>query len=298
MKILLAGATGFVGRHLANALEAAGHEVHAAVRHPSRAHRLSPTLRAKAIDFTLATRAADWLPLATGMDVVVNAVGILRESRRQPFELIHHRAPAALFDAAAQAGVRRIVQISALGAGHPAGTAYQRSKGAADDHLLTLGIPAAIVRPSVIFGKGGAGARLFRTMAHLPLIPLPGDGLQQLQPIHVHDLADAVVELIESETMAYGPLDFVGPEALSLREFYAKLRHALGIRRPARFLPIPMPLIETAARLGSYLPGVALDTDTLAMLNQGSVGDSSIVAGLLHRPPRPVEHFVGHRGER
>lgn len=296
MKILLTGATGFVGRHLAQALEAAGHQVTAAVRTPAKAQRLSPSLATVAIDFNQALTPEHWADAVAGQQAVVNAVGILRESSRQTFQNLHHRAPAALFSAAAAAGVQRIIQVSALGADDHAQTAYQRTKKAADDHLLSLGVPAAVLLPSVVFGPGSGSARMFTTMARLPIIPLPGDGQQHVQPIHIHDLTDAVVELLEQTPMTTGRLPFVGPEALSLREFYDKLRRALGIARPARFLPIPMPLIQLGANIGSHLPGVLLDRDTLAMLNQGSVGDASVVTALLHRAPRPVEAFLSGPG--
>ncbi len=295
MKVLLTGATGFVGSHLAQALDAAGHRVVAAVRRPERARRHLGGLQCVPIDFNQATTPEAWHDAVQGVDAVINAVGILRESHKQPFDVLHHRAPAALFDAAAAAGVQRIVQISALGADDTASTAYQRSKKAADDHLASLNVPAAIVQPSVVFGPGSGSARLFGFMARLPLIPLPGQGQQAVQPIHIHDLADAVIELLEAEPMPTGRLPFVGPEALSLREFYIKLRAALGISSPARFVPIPMALIETSARVGSHIPGMMLDRDTLIMLNQGSVGDSGVVAGLLGHPPRSVEHFFGGR---
>lgn len=292
MKILLTGASGFIGGHLVQALRAAGHTVVAVVRRPERAGRHLQQCELMAVDFNQATSPAAWQELVQGIDAVVNAVGILRESRNQSFNVIHHLAPVALFDAAAAAGVQRIVQISALGA-DTGTTAYHRSKKAADDHLATLQVAAAIVQPSVVFGRGSGSARLFGMVSRLPVIPLPGDGQQALQPVHIHDLIDGVVELLEAQPMPTGRLPFVGPEALSLRELYVHLRQAQGISSPARFLSIPMTFIETCARVGSHLPGVMLDRDTLTMLNQGSVGDSSVLQQLLGHPARPIAHYYG-----
>ena len=102
MIILLTGASGFIGRHLADALLAHGHDVIVASRKPGHAAR--PGLREVAADFSRDIEPAAWLSRLAGVDVVINAVGILRESPGQRFELLHERAPRALFAACAEAG--------------------------------------------------------------------------------------------------------------------------------------------------------------------------------------------------
>ena len=132
MNVWLLGASGFVGRHVAQALRDAGHTL---VSRPR-------------VDMARVTVAADWLPYLSGVDAAVNTVGVLRDSRRCPIWPTHASGPQALFDACAQAGVRRVVQVSALGIeGNP--TAYARSKRAADEHLLALAGSR---------GAGGGGA--------------------------------------------------------------------------------------------------------------------------------------------
>ena len=120
-KVLVLGAGGFVGRAIAARLRDGGHEVVEG--------------RSADFDFTKLLKPADWLPQLAGIDEVVNAVGVLRDSTRRPMEAVHEHAPIALFEACAKAGVLRVVQISALGiAGSD--TLYARSKRAADVHLL------------------------------------------------------------------------------------------------------------------------------------------------------------------
>src|SRR5688500_18883753 len=131
MVILITGATGFIGRRLVVALRAAGHRVIAAVRHPG----ISPD--SVAADFTRDLDSDSWVPRLIGVDVVINAVGILREHGLQTFENIHARAPKALFSACVSAGVKRVIQISALGA-ESGKTGYFTSKHSADEHLMTL----------------------------------------------------------------------------------------------------------------------------------------------------------------
>lgn len=292
MNIFLTGATGFIGRRLAQHLLARGHSVTGAVRNPRAARRDLAGVHYVPIDFAQAQTADAWQPLLGGMDVVVNAVGILQQRRGQTFDVLHRAAPTALFDACVTAGVRRVVQISALGADEYARSAYHLSKKAADDHLRLLPIEHVIVQPSLVYGPGGTSARMFSALVRLPLIPLPGDGSQQVQPVHIDDLVTAMVALIEAPEPPSGAVPLVGPEPLSLKLFYTRLRSALGVSAPARFLPIPMSLMQLTARLSALVPGAMLDSETLQMLNRGNTGDPSYIRALLGREPKAVEQFV------
>jgi NAD(P)-dependent dehydrogenase (short-subunit alcohol dehydrogenase family) len=144
--VLLTGATGFIGRHLAQAVLAAGHELVCATRDPIKVRDMCR--RHVGADFTRDFDAADWLPRLAGVDVVINAVGIIRERGAQTFDAIHRRAPCALFAASAQAGVKLVIQISALGADASAESRYHLSKKAADDFLAGQPVDSVIVQPS------------------------------------------------------------------------------------------------------------------------------------------------------
>lgn len=289
MHILITGASGFIGSRLVDALRAAGHTVIEA----SRGAGHSPT-RVDA-DFTRDLDPAAWLPKLAGIDVVINAVGILRERGEQTFERVHTRAPQALFAACAAAGVKRVVQISALGA-ERGSTGYFRSKHRADEYLAQLPLDWTILQPSLVFGAGGASARLFTMLASLPLVPLPGGGRQQVQPIHVDDLVLAISGVVQRSDFARRRVALVGPEALMLREFLARLRHALGIP-PARSLTIPPWFMHAVATVAQVSPRSLLDRDSLAMLEAGNTADPADTRELLARAPRRAEQFVA-RGER
>jgi uncharacterized protein YbjT (DUF2867 family) len=284
--VLVLGASGFIGAHAASALRAAGHEVVLGVRDPAN----FPGERCVAVDFERDHRPEDWLPRLQGIDCVINAVGILRERGAQTFVALHERAPQALFSACAACRVR-VVQVSALGADASARSRYHRSKKRADDYLATLGMEWVIVQPSLVFGAGGASARLFCTLAALPLIPLPGGGGQRLQPIHVDDVAAALVQLAGAGGPARVRLALVGAREVSLREWLATLRAQMGLGR-ARFFPVPMPVMRLAAALARLHPAALLDSETLDMLERGSVAPAAATAQLLGRPPRGVEHFL------
>src|SRR5688572_15175636 len=115
MKVFLAGAGGFIGRALTRALAARGHALVCGVRDPKAPELAGCCLRLERIDFDADVEPATWLSRLHGADVVVNAVGIIAERPNSSFDAVHTQAPIALFAAALRAGVRRIVQVSALG---------------------------------------------------------------------------------------------------------------------------------------------------------------------------------------
>lgn len=288
MVIFLTGATGFIGRHLASALRAAGHRVIEARRRVS-----DPALHVAA-DFTRDLNASDWIPRLANVDCVINAVGILRERGDQTFDRIHTQAPRALFEACVHAGVSRVIQVSALGADTGA-SGYFRSKHAADEVLASLPLDWTIVQPSVVYGPGGTSARLFTLLASLPVIPLPGRGTQSIQPIHIDDVTAAIVALVsQSDPHSRARVALVGPRKLELREFLTQLRSAIGLRRTRRF-GVPMPLMRLMASIAQWLPRSLLDRETLAMLEAGYTADPSVTHSLLGRKPREVSAFVEPR---
>jgi nucleoside-diphosphate-sugar epimerase len=293
MVIFLCGATGFLGSHLSRAMRLEGHDVIELRRHPEANESEHPDgsrVRLMAGDFARDHRASDWVDRLRGVDVVVNAAGILRESKDQTFDSIHVRGPCALFDACVQAGVRRVLQISALGADDSARSAYHLSKRAADEHLLRLPISAVVAQPSLVYGSGGTSARLFSLLAALPWIPVPGRGQQMIQPLHVDDAVRALLALLP-ENAARGRVALVGPAALSLKDFLLSLRRSLGLGRTA-VLHVPERLMDIAAWAASWSRRAVLDRDTWHMLRRGNTGDATAIHALLGEAPRAPAHFV------
>lgn len=288
MVVLLTGASGFIGSHLARALAAAGHTLVLAVHH--RAAPM-PGARMVAVDFTRDVEPDAWRARLAGVDVVINAVGIIRERREQTFARLHRDTPRALFDACLAAQVRQVIQVSALGADAGARSRYHLTKRAADEHLAQLPLASAIVQPSLVYGRGGDSARLFDLLASLPLIPVPGDGRMRVQPIHIDDLVAAIAALVGRDIPAGMRIPLVGPRPLTLVAFLLRLRVALGFRR-GHVLGVPLMLVNAVAALGTRLPGMLLDRETLAMLLRGSVATPAHTHSLLGRMPRDVDDFV------
>lgn len=286
MRILLCGATGFIGRHIHQTLTQAAHTVIPA----SSQARPGGVV----VDFTQDTRPEAWLPRLQGVDAVVNAVGVLRDHATRPMQAIHADTPAALFEACAQAGVRRVVHISALGlAGNP--TLYARSKLQAEARLAewtTRGeLDGVIVRPSVVFGRGGASSELFLMLARSPLWWLPAPVVRtRIQPVAVSDLADLVTALVTQPEAPPATVSAVGPQALTIAAFLRLLRQRLGHRR-AWQATLPDWLTALSARLGDLVPISPWCSETLALLSHDNVAPVDQVTSLLNRSPIAPDLF-------
>lgn len=293
MKVLLTGATGFIGRHVRDALLADGHELVCAVRRQFES--TNPRLRFITADFAKDTDKSTWMARLDGVDVVINTVGIFRETGEQTFAALHTETPRALFAASAETDtVKLVVQLSALGADEHATTAYHRSKKAADDTLADLPLASVILQPSLIYGKDGASARVFRMLASMPLTLRFGSAPQLVQPIHIDDVSAAIVALMRhaDDTSARGlRVPLVGPRALPFTDYLAALRHQMGMGR-LRVLRLPAGLARALAAMGQWLPGALLDRDALAMLDRGNHADPDMTEQLLGHPPRAIDSFI------
>lgn len=286
MRILLLGAGGFIGRHILADLLASGHEVVAVVR---RAHGLAdafPGVRFLEMDLAQARRAADWTVALAGVDVVVNAAGLLRGP---DMEAVHIAMPQALGEAAVAAGVRRIVLISAISARRDVPTDYARTKVAGEDLLRGTDLAWTILRPSLVYGEGSyGGTSLMRGLAGLPFVlPVPGKGNFAFTPIHVRDLARAVRTVCEDARFERRLLDPVGPETLDLKTLLLRYRRWLGFG-PAWILSVPMPLMRLMGRLGDLFGNGPVATNSLVQMIAGNAGDSARFAGEIGFQPRSL----------
>ena len=162
MKILVLGSTGFIGKAIYSFLNRGEDEVVAS----SCQH----------IDFSNLQNDKELVRKLKGFDIVVNAVGIIAETRTQTFEQMHTIAPITLFDICKEAGVKKIIHISALGT-QSGTTAYHISKNRADEYLRALGLDYAILHPSIVYGDDGKSTALFQALAMLPILLIIGVGL-------------------------------------------------------------------------------------------------------------------------
>jgi uncharacterized protein YbjT (DUF2867 family) len=286
MKILICGASGFVGRHLTRALREAGHTVIRAVRTPIEPGDI-------AADFRNDTAQEIWTPRLAGMDAVINAVGVLRDSEKNPMQKLHAETPAALFAACAESGVKRVVHVSALGIDSGVQVPYFTTRIAAEQalHALPQQVRWLCLRPSVIYGEDGASAQMFRNQAKLPVHFLPMGGQQTMQPVHIDDICLAVTRWLGNPEAASQTVNAVGAEPATMRSMLDSYREQMGSGH-AWHVSMPACMVRLAARAGDHIPSSPLCSDTYAMLAAGNTAPASGFSGLLGRTPRNYREFI------
>lgn len=272
MRVLVIGAYGFIGAHVVAALTRAGHQVTCAVRRPDGESRFAP-LRALACDMARDTAPDVWRARLLDIDAVVNCAGILRERERGDFEAVHHLAPAAIFSACREAGVRRVVQISAIG--DAADSEFVASKHRGDAALMATDLDWTVLRPSVVYTPHGSygGTSLLRAMAALPwVLPLPAKGEQRLQPLAAEDLARMVVSLLDGDQGVGRVIEAVGPRTLSIRDYLLEWRRWLGFKRPHWIPAVPLCLVKPTVWFAERFGRGPMGRTMFNMLQRGNVG--------------------------
>jgi nucleoside-diphosphate-sugar epimerase len=291
MRILIAGASGFIGGRAAAGLISAGHEIVPCGRDRARLQRLFPSAQAVTCDFAK-DRVADWQRRLSDIDAVINAAGIFAPRPANSFETVHVSGPRALFEACARARIAKVIQISALGAAAAAETRFQATKQEADEYFLALakehGLSGwTVIRPSLVIGRGGKSTALFAALAALPWPPRLGGETWQVQPIHISDFVTAVQLLIEREGSAPQVLDLVGPAPMPIDDLLGLLRQWLALPLAGR-LPLPEWLLRASIPAAQLLSFDALSKDTLTMLKQGNTAPVAPLTVALGLTPRPL----------
>ncbi|WP_239649661.1 SDR family oxidoreductase [Methylocucumis oryzae] len=188
-------------------------------------------------------------------------------------------------------GVKKIIQLSALGADEHAQSAYHLSKKAADDVLRQLPITHSILQPSIIYGHGAVSTELFSTLAALPIHLLPNNGQSLLQPIHIDDVVACICQCLESNSTESRAYILVGSEPISYRDYLQHLRKRLG-KPPAQTYALGDCGYSLLGALLPILGEPILSADNLAMLQQGNFDDPHDTTTLLKRPPQNIKTWL------
>lgn len=280
MKVLLVGATGFVGRHLLRALQQAGHRVIATCREPRS--QGWPGVEWRSLDLSQLAVDPEHFAFPESVDLLINAAGLLSVDAAA-LSRVQDQGAHALFDLAAQRGVR-VLQISALGASAQSDVPFLASKGSADDYLLGLGMASVVLRPSLVVGAGGASSGWLAGLSPWPLIPLLSL-TARAQPVHIDDLVGAVLALMRRWPVESMVLPLVGPEPLRLCEVIDELRAAQGWG-PGRY--VRMPLLGLGEWLGERLGWRALNRQSIALAQQDNVADPDVLSSVCGYTAAPL----------
>ena len=288
------GGSGFIGRYVVKRLAARGELVPVGCRNAEEAKFLKPMGDVGQVEpVNVAIDDEVMMPaFLAGSGAAVNCVGILRESGWQTFERVHHTGPARLARLARDAGVERLVHVSAIGADSRSASAYARTKAAGEAAVRDAFPTVTILRPSVVVGPEDQFFNRFAAMAViLPALPLIGGGETRFQPVYVGDVADAIVKCLDDPATAGRTYELGGPKIYTFRELLELLLRE--IRRKRWFVDLPFGLAELQARVMSILPNPPLTPDQVLLLK----GDNIVSPGALNLSslgitPTPVEAIL------
>ncbi len=316
MKIILLGGTGFIGRHICEKLIRAGHEVTVPTRKLENAREIQTLPRLDVVRCNVHD-AQQLTQAVAGHEVLINLVAILHGSEAE-FERVHVALPKTVVAACKAGGVKRIVQMSSLGAALDAPSQYLRSKGRGEQVLEGSGLDVCILRPSVVFGAGDKLLNVFARLQQMaPCVPLAGSDAQ-FQPVWVEDVAQAVACLashqdykidskLSSKYAGQTPktYEITGNKVMRLREMFELAGRCVGAPRPIFHLP------QAIARLQAWvmekMPGPTLmSRDNLDSMQTPNVAsghfpglyelgiEPSSIESIAHTylmPPRKMDQY-------
>jgi uncharacterized protein YbjT (DUF2867 family) len=267
------GALGFSGRHIAARLLARGDEVVNLTNHPDRRDPFGGRVVARPLDFADPAAIAASLD---GVDTLFNTYWV-----RFPHAGATHADAVSnsriLFEAAASAGVHRVVHVSIANPDPASRWSYYRGKAQVEAALATSGLSHAILRPTVLFGDEpilvNSIAWLLR---RLPVFAIPGDGRYAIQPVAVEDLASLALDAAAAD--GNPTWDAVGPEVLSFAELVEAVRAATGARARIVHLPQVAALVAASA-LGRVVGDTLLTREELEALSSGALVSRELPRG-------------------
>lgn len=269
-RIVILGGTGFVGRHLLPRLCIEGYELVVLTR--NRAGHLERWLPPGADfhDCDVHDRAA-LVRALRGADAAINLIGILNEpgDSGRGFQRVHVDLASNLVAACREAGVRRLLQMSALNAGRGQ-SHYLRSRGEAEAVVKASHLDWTIFQPSVIFGRGDGLLMRFRELLRLaPVLPL-ACAEAKFAPVYVGDVVEAFVRALRDRSTIRQVYELYGPEVITLKKLVRRIAALMGWRRWV--LPLPDALGWAQAMLAEWIPGKPFSRDNFRSLRTDSVG--------------------------
>jgi uncharacterized protein YbjT (DUF2867 family) len=292
--VLVAGANGFVGRHVVARLVRGGWRVRAIVRNRSS---YSPAVGVEVREADVTRR--DSLPAALdGVDVLVHCAAITADHKapyKGAYEDVNHRGTEHLMAAAEDAGVKRVVLMSGLGTRPSPDGSYMATRWGMEEAVRGSGIPHVILQPSVQFGDGAEFvAALARLMQRSPIMPLLGGGGLVFQPIWVEDVVTCVEKSIQDQGVAGRAIAIGGSEKVTFKEVIQAICEALGKRRI--LAPLPLPMARVAASVMQVLPRPPLTPASMGLFTFENATDIDAVDKTFGFHPRGFREYLADRG--
>ena len=295
--ITIFGGSGFLGRHVVQALARQRYRIRLAVRRPDLIGHLQPLGRVGQIHAVQANvrHRGSVAAAVRGSDVVINLVGILFESGRQRFETVQGFGAESVALAAAAENAQ-VIHVSAIGADEHSPSAYARSKAEGERLVLAATPEATIFRPSIVFGPNDDFFNRFAALARLsPALPLVGGGATRFQPVYAGDVAEAMAKAVAGETKPGTIYELGGPQVMSFKEL---MQYVLAtIERRRLLVPIPFWVARIQALFFEFMPKPLLTRDQVELLRSDNVvsdsarAESRTLEG-LGIVPRSVEAIV------
>ena len=291
MRVLVTGATGFIGVAVIAGLIAERHDVVGMARNVLRADRRLPQVRWVSLDIAHAITPEAWLAHLAGIESVVNCAGLLQDAPGESVSGVHERGAAALFEACERMGVRRVVQISAIGIDRESPTLFSRTKFRGDEGLMRRDLDWIILRPSVVVGRSAyGGSAMFRGLAALSVLPVMPN-MARLQIVQLCDVVETVVFCLQPGTPARLTLELAGPERFTFAEVVGAYRRWLGWS-DARLWHLPGPLASMLYRLGDLAGFLGwrppLRSTAGREIARGAVGDPAAWTRVTGIAPRSL----------
>lgn len=207
-----------------------------------------------------------------GVDAVVHLVGIIVEHKGASFEIIHTQGTINLVEACREAGVRRFIYISALGARENARSQYHITKWEAERAVIKSGMEYVIFRPSIMIGEGGEFiTMLSKIVRWAPVIPII-DGESKVQPIYVENTVDCIIKSLTDPRTNNRIFEIAGPEQITYKELFLTLMDILGVENPTFQIPITF-MWPTACVLERVMEKPPITTQQLIMLQEDNICD-------------------------
>jgi uncharacterized protein YbjT (DUF2867 family) len=283
-RVTVFGGTGFVGRRIMRRLSDAGATVRVASRHPAQDEGDNVEQVVADAHNERSVEAA-----VAGGDGVVNAISLYVEHGADTFHSVHVEAAARIARVARQAGVKRFVHVSGIGANALSPSPYIRTRGEGEAAVQAAFPGAIVVRPAVIFARDDAFlTAILRLLRTLPAYPLFGDGRTRLQPVHADDVAAAIAQLLRQIQEPSPIYELGGARIYSYEELLRTIARIAGLR-PV-LVRMPFVFWDAAAGLAKMLPHPPLTRNQVELMQiDTTASDSRPGFGLLGISPRSLE---------